>query len=194
VGFGERLPIFSVNTNVKRRDLIIGTAAILPLLYAVGCSKKGANIVTDFKLKSNEVDSALSSLGVMVSGHIADAEYALPAKSSVEGMFSRNLWELLNTIKSASWTEEDNDCDNFADVASWFAQYLHHNTPNKLQKTGLAFGSFWYNKDDGSGGHAINFFLYRENGQAKVGFYEPQTQSIVRLSEGEIASCSFWKV
>lgn len=167
---------------------------IVCVLLLFGCSKSGTNTITNHKLSSTEIQSILNEIGV--SSYIsffADGNYALPSENWIKEDYSLALYSYLSSFKSSQWVSEENDCDNFASMAFSFAQILHHNTPKKLDKTSLAFGEFWYVKDDNSG-HAINVVIvYSNEGKYKVLFYEPQTQKTIILSKEEIKSCTFYR-
>lgn len=128
-----------------------------------------------------------------VMGNVADEAYMLPALDWVTGEFS-DAW-LAFRASLGTWSEDDNDCDDFARGCAFFAQLLHHNTPQHELKTALAFGEFWYDRDIG-GGHAINVFLYRDATSdvgVQIGFFEPQTGEAITLSQKELESCIAWR-
>lgn len=114
---------------------------------------------------------------------IVDRRYALPTKGFIEGAFSKALWSFQSFFAILRWTEEANDCDDFARIAAGFAQILHFLTPGRPPATALAVGELWYVKDNGEN-HAINIALCGPT-PADVICYEPQTRQIVTLSETE---------
>jgi hypothetical protein len=125
------------------------------------------------------------------TGALADDVYMLPARYWIEDRFS-GAWLSFKSSLSP-WSPEDNDCDDLARAAAFFAQFLHRNTTNRPAGTALAFGEFWFNRDLG-GGHAVNFFLCRNSGKVTVEFFEPATGQVVQLSPTEIYSCRSWRL
>lgn len=126
------------------------------------------------------------------AGKFADAAYALPDAGWVGDEFALAFRSFIMQLKQGTWTSEANDCDDFARAAAFFAQYLHHNTPDKSKGTSLAFGEFWY--EPSGGPHAINIFVYRDAaGALRVGFFEPQTFMVVQLSVREWQSCAYYR-
>jgi hypothetical protein len=90
------------------------------------------------------------------------------------------------------YDKEANDCDNFSSGAAHFMNFLHYQTPNrKFPNAGIAFGVFDYKRKDGTY-HSINIAIVVSNEKIKVVFYEPQTYSIVGLTNQEIWSCIRW--
>lgn len=116
---------------------------------------------------------------------IADAIYVLPTKQWIENEFSI----ILNTKLKNKYKLEAYDCDNFAIGAENVASEINAKANHQL-----AIGEFYYIRDDRNQGHAINFFLYKEGNNVKIGFIEPQNGKIIDLSEKEILSCSYWRI
>lgn len=123
---------------------------------------------------------------------ITDSDFALPTEKWIKTTYSSALSDFLFKMRSDIPAEEDNDCDDFALAATFFAKLLHRRTKGRPEYTGLAFGEFYYIKTD-VGGHAINFFVTNDNG-LKVCFYEPQTKEIIKLTEAEIKSNYYWRL
>lgn len=123
---------------------------------------------------------------------ITDSDFALPAEQWVKTTFSSAFLNFLFKIKADIGSEEDNDCDDFALAAVFFAKLLHHRTKNKPEYTGLAFGEYYYIKAE-RGAHAINFFVTNDNG-LKILFFEPQTGKIINLTDAELKSNYFWRI
>lgn len=115
----------------------------------------------------------------------ADRRYALPTRGFIEGAFSSALWSFQKFFDVLNWTDEANDCDDFARIAAGFAQILHCLTPGRPPATALAVGELWYVRDSGEG-HAINVALCG-GGPDDVVCYEPQTRKVVELSVTEKA-------
>jgi len=132
------------------------------------------------KFDTNGVAAALVKAGVGLPEDfsIADRSYAAMQQGFLEQAFSESLkkWVLELGIR---YQQECEDCDDFARFAASVAQLWNAKSANEGHA--LAFGEFWYVKDNGDA-HAINIALV-EGG--KVVFYEPQTQRIVELSEIE---------
>lgn len=145
-------------------------------------------------ITSPELRSFLRTKNVLPNQElIADAKYVLPAKSWIEVEFSRALERFYDALKVAYWLDESNDCDDFARGAAYFAQLLHART-RRYPGTALAFGEFWYLQKSG-GGHAINFFLYKDpDGALQVGYYEPQTRQVVELDPDETRYCLGFRI
>lgn len=173
---------------------LLSILSLLFILILGGCSKPSVNTVTDFKMSSTDVYIFFQTIKIFPQNTlVADSSYALPSKSWIENEFSNAFKIFKNELQASNWSTSSNDCDDFARFAAFFAQYLHHNTQNKLQQTALAFGEFMYVKDPSSP-HAINVFLYRENNAVNIGFYEPQINAIVSLSQKEIKSAFFLRI
>lgn len=114
---------------------------------------------------------------------IVDRLYAMPTRTFLLGAFSGALLSFQTFFKVLKWTEEANDCDDFARLAAGFAQVLHYLTPGRPTATALAVGELWYVQDSG-GGHAINIAVCG-HGPDDVVCYEPQTRKEVRLTDNE---------
>jgi hypothetical protein len=186
----------SLCSTIKTKCSLL-VAAIL-ITFPIGCqnSTDQINVQSDFVLKDYELTGYLAQLGVRgwQGNFTADQRYALPSKDWIEYQYSSSLHAMLSSLRNGVWIAEDNDCDDFARAAAFLAQYLHHNTIRKQSNTGLAFGEFWYIKQPGGEGHAINIFVYRnKKGEISVGFYEPQDQQIIKLTKKEIDSCIYYR-
>lgn len=132
-------------------------------------------------LSSFELQVRLAAAGYEAPNwSVADRCYAMPTRGFVMGAFSSALWSFKSFFQVLNWTEEANDCDDFARLAATFAQILHFLTPDRPPATALALGEFWFVRDDGTG-HAINLALCGE----EVVAYEPQTRNEVTLSADE---------
>ncbi|MCR6655395.1 MAG: hypothetical protein NVV63_06135 [Opitutus sp.] len=75
------------------------------------------------------------------------------------------------------------DCNRFADVYAGMAQawFFRETFHSNIQAQALALGPFWYQRADGSGGHAVIQVL-TERGRV---FIDPQTGREVELSVHE---------
>ena len=128
----------------------------------------------------------------------ADAIYSLPTRDFIETDFAVALKTFFVKMGEADYVNVEQNCNKFALGATFFMDYLHHNTTNKLSDTGIAFGEFYYTRSaaNGGGGHAINItIIANKNGtnQFTVLFFEPQTYSLVQLTQEEIESCEFYR-
>lgn len=172
--------------------------ALIPLIFLLpfilSCSKQTKhNTVTNFTLNSTEVWGVMSDAGFgNISNYvIRDKNYSLPSENYIKNDFAGAFRSFLFQLDSGGWRAEENDCDDFALGAAFFMNFLHHNTANKVNKTGIAFGEFFYEKD--GAGHAINVAIVREDAKIKVIFFEPQTYSIITLTRKETESCVYWR-
>ena len=111
---------------------------------------------------------------------IADRRYAMATRGFIMGLFSKALWSFQAFFKVLNWTEDANDCDDFARLSAAFAQILHFLTPGRPPATALAVAEFWFVQDDGSG-HAINLAICGN----EVLAYEPQSRNEIELSADE---------
>lgn len=152
-------------------------------------------------MTSELLTSTLRALGIVpYQTIIADTQYSLPTADWIAGDFARAFRTFLNEFRIAHYVPDLNDCDDFTFAAVFFMQLLHRrgqveHPPHR--RTALAFGEFWYRRDIG-GMHAINLALVRstnngplttDNGPYAPVFFEPQTQTIVTLTQKEIQSC-----
>lgn len=114
---------------------------------------------------------------------IVDRLYAMPTRNFIEGAFSWALKSFQAFFRVLNWSEEANDCDDFARLAAAFAQILHYLTPGRPPATALAVGELWYVQDSGDG-HAINIAVCGME-PTDVVCYEPQTRKVVTLTATE---------
>lgn len=164
------------------------------MIYGCAPDSSKKNTVTNFQLTSTQVENFMSSTNdiTILTALETDEYYALPTLDWIKGDFSTAFASFKYQLAVSQWKSQANDCDDFARFAAFFAQYLHHNTPDKLSNTALGFGEFYYFKT-GQGWHAINVFMHREGGSVKLGFYEPQTCQVISLSRQEMDSCVFYR-
>lgn len=140
-------------------------------------------------LSGSQIAERLQAAGVQCfSWHISDRAYAMPTRNFITSAFSYALLAFQKFFGLLGWTEEANDCDDFARLAAAFAQILHFLTPGRPLGTALAVGEFWYLQDSG-GGHAINVAICGHE-LSDVVFYEPQTRRVVNLTDNEKQSAS----
>jgi hypothetical protein len=141
-------------------------------------------------ITSSQLGDFLENCQIGTWVNLPDTQYSLPAEDWLSGSFASGLGSLLGQLGFA-WSAEKMDCDDFARFAASYAALLHSKSGNK---TGLAFGEFWYTRADGQG-HAINVAVIRSgSGELALRFFEPQTQSIVELTKEEIATCEFCRI
>lgn len=123
---------------------------------------------------------------------LPDRAYACPDRAWINGEFSEAFARLLWVLSAHEWTDQDNDCDDFARAAAWFSALLHHRTGER-KKQALAFGEFWYTRKSDVQNHGISIICLKENGQYVLVFWEPQTRSFVDLTPEELASCDTYR-
>lgn len=142
-----------------------------------------------------EINAMMDSIGAVTDkAFFADDKYALPSESWLINDYSTALYDFLLSFKSSKYVDSENDCDNYSTLAFSFAQVLHHNTPQKIKKTALAVGEFWYASLARGGVHAINVVMVWDNQIGyKLIFYEPQTQQVVELTKAEIAGVKYYR-
>ena len=144
----------------------------------------GKTIFSSHDINNILVDNSIAQHSIL----LIDEEYRFPSQEWVIGPFSQSLYSLQKFLGIETWTNDKNDCDDFARGAAFLAQVLNSKTIiNNPYQAGLAFGEFYYN-DSLLGPHAINVFVYIKDGDVRVSFYEPQTRSIKYLSHKEVNS------
>jgi hypothetical protein len=180
---------------MTRRELLTGSAAATlivaaPLLLQ-GCSKPASVETQPEPMTGVFLNQYLSDL-FLASGYLADSTYYLPSYKWVTNDFTLSWLKFKETF--VKWTEQKNDCDDFARGAAFFAQLLHHNTARQLRGA-LAFGEMWYKPSrNRSSRHAINFALYRLGGIVYPAYYEPQNGTEIKLTLEEARSCDYWRI
>lgn len=118
-----------------------------------------------------------------------DELYVLPNYDWIKNEFSKSFKSLKYYLNILTWRPEINDCDNFSNGARFLANVLNSNSTNK--KANIAVGEYYYVTDQG-GGHAINFFIHSPSHNINdlvLDFYEPQNDTIIKLSQNEKQSC-----
>lgn len=136
-------------------------------------------------ITASELSNFLSSADI--SAELADSNYSLPDGDWINGEFANALHTFLSNL-GISYEAEKSDCDDFARFAASYCGLLHSKMSHS---TGIAFGEFWFTRDNGNG-HAINVFVTRDaNEKLTLRFFEPQTQSELHLSDEEINSCDY---
>jgi hypothetical protein len=122
---------------------------------------------------------------------VRDARYVFPAKWWLFGKFADDLGEMRLQFGLEKWRPEDGDCDDFAELACFYARFLHRRTWNPgEERAAIAFGEFDYCREGlVQNGHAINCAIVFENGAPRLVFMEPQSGKEVDLSQEEICSC-----
>ena len=148
-------------------------------------------------LTGPEITQVLTDAGVATfDGYCPDKDYSLTTKAWLVLPFARALRSFCESFNIGSWEAEINDCDDFSRTAAMFAQACHNHTSKEdptRQETALAFGEFFYTKDDGEG-HAINVAIIRnDKGEHEAIFFEPQNQTVVELTQTEKESCAFFR-
>ncbi len=129
-----------------------------------------------------EIIAILLALGIhpaLLS--INDNSYVLPDENWLATTFAEDF--SLDQQPLGGYDHIGHDCDKYASAAIDLAHRAYIIAKKKTAE-GIAFGLFYYQKDDG-GGHAINVAITEKG----VEFWEPQTQKFVTLSPTEIVSC-----
>lgn len=120
---------------------------------------------------------------------ISDSMYAIPTREYIENEFAPWAREKLAKIVG-DYEAEDADCDDFADVCACLARMAHRKTLDRPRATAIAFGDFWYTREDG-GDHAICSLILAPSGSYELTFFEPQGCEFVNLTQKEIESCVY---
>lgn len=170
--------------------------ALFLALALVSCNQNTPKVpqTNPTVLFASEVINAMVSCGVDPSlcEVVTDVKYMLPSENWFLGKFPGLLRDFQSDLRQTSYVEAENDCDDFARMASGFAKILHNNT-KKVKGTSLAVGEFYYFSDRLQVFHAINFALVKDDdGRFKVLFIEPQTGEILNLSKHEKETCRNW--
>lgn len=96
--------------------------------------------------------------------------------------FGHSFYKLLDAFNLLAYKPRKNDCDKFAFLAWSFARALNG---REEDTGGLGMGVLLYQPDGSPTGHAINFWVIKEDNEYKVIFWEPQTRTIKELSNDE---------
>lgn len=139
-----------------------------------------------------EIANAFSSEGVRVQPIMADEGCTIPSYRWVWTTFAADWRRWLEMVGPLGYKPSSNDCDDFARQCAVVAQICHARTlkPKHAVETALAFGEFWYMATNGA--HAINVFVYSDDDAVlRLGFFEPQSSSIVKLTTAHVRSCYF---
>lgn len=189
--------------KMSKVNLLLVILSLLMVFGPTGCNKSDTvSSVKRIELPAApsrtynifEIRLAILEAGISTDKNVlTDTVYILAQKSWLEKEFSEGLAAFQFQFGIDHWSAEENDCDKFADAASFYLKFLNHSSPNRNVNAGLAAGIVYY-VVDGRGGHAINMFIVSEDGKLKVAFYEPQRRMFVKLSPTEIASIFFWKI
>jgi len=119
----------------------------------------------------------------------ADRDYLLPDKRWLLGDAADAWRDVKERLGVAAYKAGSNDCDNFTRLWVAWMQILHHRTLGAETGTALAVGEFWYQSETLGGPHDTGVFIYAEDGDLKVGFFEPQTEKQIFLSRDEQTTC-----
>lgn len=181
---------------MKSLPLILLTLAILLGCKPASSTKSGPSYPPPTRqLTPQEVVGVLAKTNVVsLSFALPDSVYVMPTVRWINSEFSSGLWQFQTELGISRWSAESNDCDKFAIATSFYAKWLNHSSPNRIQAA-LSVGELYYYRNaDISQGHAINFFVVLVGDSLQAVFYEPQTRSIVELSKAERESVFFWKL
>lgn len=124
-------------------------------------------------------------------GSIADKSYCCFALDFIQKEFSAGLAKFQFDLGIKDYKPEENDCDDFAADASFYARLLHRRDKDRPRGAGLACGKFYFRRDDGVN-HAIDWFVVNTPDGLRLIKYEPQQCAVLGLSEAETTSCFFF--
>lgn len=120
-------------------------------------------------------------------GYADDELYLLPTLKWYKEVFHPVVQSQLSTKLAI---KESGDCDDFVVLVE--AQAVEMNWSNG--KAALPVGSFGYHRRDKIA-HMVVFFLYDNNGEADIGFYEPQAGGhFVELNKEEMSRAIHWSL
>jgi hypothetical protein len=114
-----------------------------------------------------------------------DGAYRLPDRKWLFAEFGAALESFKASLGSNQYTPESNDCDDFTDLAVWYARFLHARAKTA---DSIAFGSFIYTRDSGDC-HSICCAIVNDPDPTLV-FFEPQNSTEAFLTQQEIQSCA----
>lgn len=134
-----------------------------------------ANDLTDFLISEGVTSYVISP---------RDGNYRLPDRIWLFSTFGGAFERFKQSLGTNQYVPDSNDCDDFTDLAVWYARFLH--AKNKTADS-IAFGSFVYEKDSG-GCHSICAAIVNDPEPTLV-FFEPQNSTEANLSNQEICSC-----
>ncbi len=134
---------------------------------------------------------------------IRDARYVFPSVGWLFITFAQSLAVVRPQFALSEWQEDDGDCDDFEDLAVFYARFLHRREMTLEREAAraaqeeppalaaIAFGSFEYviGANEANGAHAINCAIVNSNGAPGLVFFEPQNGQRVDLTPSEICSC-----
>ncbi len=115
---------------------------------------------------------------------LRDSTYRLPNRKWIFHEFASAFESFKSSLGSNQYTAESNDCDDFTDLAVWYARFLH---ARGRTTDSIAFGSFVYTRKDGIC-HSICCAVANDPEPTLV-FFEPQNSTEVFLTPNEISSC-----
>ena len=185
--------------------------------FCLGCSSiqqtsiKAEHALITSNKATNHYDFAIASRTtineLLVTNNIlnfvgrlfADDAYVLPDPRWIEEQFLPNFTSFTKALGIDKYQPEINDCDDMARTGAFFGHYLFKKTFPDYKKP-LAMGEFWYEKEipgvTNNTGHAINFFVVFNKADKTIGlvFFDPQMNSIVKLSQTEMASVIAWRL
>jgi hypothetical protein len=136
----------------------------------------------------SDIERIVSAAGPMPDIVFLDEQYAEPTLSYLQHEFSHALTANLTAQGLMGYDVESNDCDDFA-VEAWALMRRCHSRTIKQEgyvRCSIAFGCWQYRPANSNGAtHIINCAVI-DNGLV---FYEPQTQSVIQLTDEEISTC-----
>lgn len=179
------------NKHIKTIGIAITAMIILFVIAKVSFINK---LQLDKAIKNTitniEVKSYLSANGVNINSTVfADAEYNLLARDWIEANAQPKYLEFLRELGFTNWKKNNSDCDDFSKAFTVFLKsYVKKAHPTVASP---AVGEIYYTQRTG-GAHAINIIvLLNSDGSASIGFFEPQIQQFITLTQKEIQSIYF---
>ncbi len=115
---------------------------------------------------------------------VSDQKYAIVDRDWLETEWYNYYRKVLDGLNIHGWSH-DFDCDNFASLYCALLQVCHK--AGNTTSDGISVGEFWYITEDGSG-HAIVTAIVGDN---QVIYIEPQSGSVLSLTDKERYSCLF---
>lgn len=173
---------------------------LLLLLLLAACKPSASKVISypppTRTISGSDAARALLATNINASSFaLPDGKYLLPTLRWVEKDFSGGFWQFKNEMGIATFQPEAWDCDKFAIAASFYAKWLNAASPNRNVSGALAMGELYYwRSGNPADGHAINFFVVQVGDSLQIVCYEPQTHSVVTLTEAERQSVFFWKL
>src|ERR1051325_1494060 len=124
-------------------------------------------------IDANELDDLMTREGVMIVGMTTDVRFYIPDEKWFFGEFADGLGKFLTALKTNDYIPEVNDCDNFGQAGSFFANTLHTRQQRRSQLNppgGIAIGEFWYSPEWSETEHSIVVAVIRKSDKFELRF------------------------